>query len=260
MDFKEILFVKDGGIATITLNRPDARNALNLTIREEILHALYDVISDESVKALIITGKGKAFCGGGDVKTMGEGITAIGGRERLRNLHRVVKAVFSMEKPVIMAINGPAMGVGFSLALLGDIIIASEKAKFGCSFVKVALVPDCGLMYLLPRYIGLVRAKELFFTGKTINAEEAAEMGLVNRVVPAEELGSSVREMAIELTEGPTKCIGMIKTFTHRGLWTDFDSFLEYDAMAQSISFQTNDHREAFRAFVEKRPAKFTGS
>ena len=259
MDFKEILYVKDDGVATITLNRPEARNALNLTIREEILDAVNDVGQDESVKVLVMTGKGKAFCGGGDVKTMG-GITAIGGRERLRSLHRIVRAIFNLEKPIIMGINGPAMGVGLSLALLGDIIIASEEARFACSFVKVALVPDCGLMYLLPRLIGLNKAKELFFTGKVVGAGEAEKMGLVNRVVPADELGSRGMEMAEELKNSPIKCIGMIKNLTHRGLSMDFDSFLESEAMAVGVAFQTKDHHEGIQAFIDKRPARFSNS
>jgi len=258
MNYKEILFTKQKGIAKLTLNRPSVYNALNLTIRPEILHALEDAQTDEDVKVLILTGAGKAFCSGGDVKTM-EDQTPIGGRERLKNLHRINEAIFNLEKPVITAVNGVAMGGGFSLALLGDIIVASEKARFGCSFVNIAVVPDTGMMWYLPRLIGLPKANELMFTGRVIGAIEAMEMGLLNKVVPAEELEKTVQEMAERLTKGPVKAIGMMKTLTHKALWTDYSSFLEYEAQAQAICFLTEDMREGFNSFVEKRTPHFKG-
>lgn len=258
MKYREILFTKENGIATLSLNRPEAYNALNLTIRPEILHALEDVRTDEDTRVLIITGAGKAFCSGGDVKTMGKQ-TPVGARERLKNLHRIIEAIFNLEKPVITAVNGLAMGGGFSLALLGDIVIASEKAKFGCAFVKIAMVPDTGMMWLLPRLIGLSRANELMFTGRVISAKEAAELGLVSKIVSEKELESTVRKLAEELSRGPVKAIGMMKTLTHRALWTDFSSFLEYEAQAQAICFLTEDMEEGFKAFMEKRPARFMG-
>jgi 2-(1,2-epoxy-1,2-dihydrophenyl)acetyl-CoA isomerase len=258
MNYNDILFTKEKGIAKITLNRPQVYNALNLTIRPEILHALEDVRTDEDVKVLVITGAGKAFCSGGDIKTM-EGQTPVGGRERLKNLHRITEAIFNLEKPVITAVNGIAMGGGFSLALLGDIIVASEKARFSCSFVNIAVVPDTGMMWYLPRLIGLHKANELMFTGRVIDASEAMEMGLLNKVVPAEELEKSVQQIAERLTKGPIKAIGMMKTLTHKALWTDYSSFLEYEAQAQAICFMTEDMKEGFKSFLEKRAPQFKG-
>ncbi|MDY6833437.1 MAG: enoyl-CoA hydratase [Chloroflexota bacterium] len=258
MEFKDILLEKQDGIARVTLNRPDVLNAFSLEMREEVGTAFEGFALDDNVRVVVLTGAGRAFCAGGDIKGWGElgddGLTVL-----LNLARRAIKAITSLEKPVIAMVNGAAAGAGCNLALACDLIIASEKARFGETFVKVGLGPDWGGAYLLPRLVGMSRAKELLFTGKMIKATEAEALGLVNRVVPPEELEVVTMELATELATSPTRAIGLTKTFLHKAWQMDLNAALEYEGYVQSECIKTDDHKEGVQAFLEKRQANFTG-
>jgi len=259
MTFKNLIVKKEEGIATIMLNRPQALNALNLEIAEELEISIKDVKEDKGVKVLILTGAGRAFCSGGDLQAIPIGKEASQGRDFLRRMHRWVNELVNLPKPVIAAVNGLAVGAGCNLALLSDIIIASEEARFSEIFVKVGAIPDLGGLYLLPRYVGLAKAKELIFTGDMIDAREAERIGLVNRVVTHEKLEEAVRDLAQKLAKAPPIALAMSKSIIHRGLEADLDTVLELEAYAQGICFESQDCREGVRAFFERREPRFEG-
>jgi 2-(1,2-epoxy-1,2-dihydrophenyl)acetyl-CoA isomerase len=250
--FEKIIVEKEEGIAVIRLNRPEAMNALDMEIREELAKAIEDIRIDDNIKVLIITGVGRAFCAGGDITTMKE-IRADQGRERLKKIHRLLLNLVSMEKPVIAAVNGYAFGGGCNLALAADIIVASENAKFSQSFVKIGLVPDMGGMYFLPRLVGLAKARELMFLGETVDAKEAERIGMINKVVPREDLEKTAKELARKIVMGPSKSIGMTKTILNKSLHLDFTTLLELEAQAQGICFQTDSHKKSVKEFLQKR-------
>lgn len=259
MDFTEITYNCTNGIATITLNRPESLNALSLSMAREITRAMERARADEDCKVVVITGAGRAFCAGGDIKAMKKGMTTVEGRNYVMEAGRVILAMRDLEKPVIAAVNGYAMGAGFNLALAADLIIAVKEAKFGQVFVQVGLAIDAGGSYFLPRAVGLARAKELVFTGRIIDAEEALSMGLINKVVEKENLEKEVFDLAARLAQGPTQALGLAKMLINNGLQADLETALANEAFAQSICMQTEDHREGLAAFLEKRAPQFTG-
>jgi 2-(1,2-epoxy-1,2-dihydrophenyl)acetyl-CoA isomerase len=226
-------------------------------MREELKHALPELEADETVKVVVLTGSGRAFCAGGDIRSM-EGITSPSGRDRLKNLQKLSKLMFEFEKPIIAAVNGPATGAGFHLALACDIIIASEKAKFAESFVNIGLIPDFGGFYFLPLRIGIHKAKELMLTGRLFDATEANEMGLINKVVPHESLESETMTMARALVNGPGRAYTMIKHAMNH-FPANLYTMLEIEANMQAICFETSDFKEGVSAFLEKRKPDFTG-
>jgi len=257
MSYETIIVERNGGIATITLNLPEKLNALNLIMREELKAELGDLAKAADVKAVIITGAGRAFCAGGDITTM-HNVTAPAGRDRLKNVQQLTRALATMEKPIIAAVNGPATGAGFNIALACDIILASDKAKFSEVFVKIGLIPDMGGFYFLPMRIGVHRAKELMMTGRMVDAQEAASMGLVNRLVPHDELMTAAMEMALSLSKGASRSLSMIKAALNR--WpTSLEDILEIEANMQAVCFETRDLKEGIQAFLEKRPPEFSG-
>lgn len=247
MSKKVILETKDG-IAVIRLNRPEVRNAFDLETEEELAKAINDVKYDDDARVLIITGTGTAFCAGADITTMEEQ-----GAEQVRNAQEVVLALVNMEKPVIAAVNGIAVGAGCSLALVADIIIASTNAKFSLNFVKVGLVPDMGAMHFLPRVIGLAKAKELMFTGATVDAMEAQEIGMISKVVLEGDLERVVWELAHQIALMPPKPIGLMKTILNRSSQLDLPSLLELEAQAEAICSQTDEHKQKVQAFLRKK-------
>lgn len=257
MDFETIQLDNQDGIALITLNRPEVLNALNDQMEEDLTRAFRIVQEDSKIRALVMTGAGRGFCAGGDIKEMGK-YTALEVKEKLQKIHRFLSTLLNLERPVIVGVNGVAAGAGFSLALCGDLLIVSEGAKFTAAFVKVGLVPDYGGLYLLPRLVGLIRAKEIFFTGRMISAMEAKEMGFVNHVVPPEDVLRTAMEKARELAQGPSVAIGMMKRILNRSLDWDFPTVCDQEALAQSICCQTDDHREGIAAFLEKKSPHFT--
>ena len=257
MGYETLIVETEGSVATLTLNRPQARNALDLTMRRELVGALDDIENDPSARVVILTGAGGHFCAGGDVKSMQPGAASADGRARVQALNKLVMRLVEFPRPVIAMVDGFAVGAGCNLALCCDFIVASDRAKFGEVFAKIGLVPDGGGSWLLPRLVGLARAKELIFTADIFDAAEAERIGLVNRVVPAAELVSVTRALAQRIAQGPTKVQAMAKHMLNRAASTDLESALDVEAFSQAIAITGPDHREGLAAFFEKRPPKF---
>src|SRR5215470_9118788 len=234
--------VKDG-VATITLNRPDAYNALNLALGRDLFHASLEADEDRATRCIVITGAGKAFCAGGDVKDFADNPERIGIliKELTTYLHGAVSRLARAQKPVIMAVNGIAAGGGMSFALAGDLVVAAESAKFTMAYSKIAASPDGSYSYFLPRLIGLRRAMELHFTNRVLSAREAMEWGLVTRVVPDTELKAAVEALSRELAQGPSKAFGGAKRLFHQSTWESLETQMELEAQAIASSGRTED-------------------
>ncbi|SDM08652.1 2-(1,2-epoxy-1,2-dihydrophenyl)acetyl-CoA isomerase [Oryzisolibacter propanilivorax] len=249
----------DDGVATITLNRPEARNALNQAVRLGLADAVARVRDDDAVHSVILTGAGGAFCSGGDITYMLD--TAHGGlpwRERIRGLHRWFPELVNLEKPVIAAVDGPAFGAGMSLALAADFVLASQRATFCAAFGRVGLVPDLGCMHLLPRIVGRQRAKELVFTARSVGAPEARELGLVYDVLPdGDALQAAARTLARRFGEASSAAIGMAKTIMNQSFELDARAMAELEAYAQTMCRGSAYHLEAVRRFQAKEPPRF---
>lgn len=262
-EYEAIRLGIENDVAWVTLNRPYARNAVNEAMREELLAVLADARTNATVRALVLTGAGKGFCTGADLAA-GRGGSAPAGpgaaREMMRaGSQRLIRAVMELEKPVIAAVNGVAAGLGAHLALACDLVVAAEDARFIEVFVRRGIAIDAAGAYLLPRLIGLSRAKELVFFGDDLTAHRAQEIGLVNRVVPPAELLAATREWAERLAQGPTFAIGMSKRLLNRSLDCDLETAFEEEALVQSLVIQSDDSREGIAAFREKRKPAFTG-
>ena len=257
MSYETIIVEQKDMVATITLNLPEKLNALDLVMREELKAAFWEIAKAADVKAVVVTGAGRAFCAGGDITTM-QNVGSPAGRDRLKNVQQLVRAMVTLEKPILAAVNGPAIGAGFNIALACDLILASDKAKFSEAFAKIGLIPDMGGFYFLPLRIGVHRAKELMMTGRMVDAQEAASMGLINRLVPHEQLMETALEMARDLARGASRSHAMIKAALNR--WpAGLEEILEIEANMQAVCFETRDFKEGMQAFLEKRPPKFTG-
>jgi 2-(1,2-epoxy-1,2-dihydrophenyl)acetyl-CoA isomerase len=250
--YETILVNKSDGVAVITLNRSEAFNALNLLMREELCLAFEAITKDGAIKVVVLTGAGKAFCAGGDVKEQGAGFDAISGRERVRNLQRLLMLMVNLEKPIICAVNGIAVGAGFNLALAGDLIIAATEARFSQIFINLGLVPDFGGMYYLPRLIGMARAKDLVLTGRMVDAQEAKEIGLINQVVPLAELETTYMNMAKTIAKRSAKALAFDKSILNRSFNSDLATMLELEAFAQGVCFQSEEHKQALQAFLNR--------
>lgn len=248
---------KRGPVAIMTFNRPEKLNAMSYDMRRQMEKCVADVRDDTAIRALVITGAGDAFCAGGDISSFGG--SALFMRDRLKQQHRTTLSLFYLEKPVIVAVNGPAVGVGFNIALLGDIILASETAKFSQIYAKVGIVPDGGGLWLLARMVGMQRAKELVLLAETISATAARDLGIVRAVYGKEALMAEAMALAERLADGPTRAFGLDKALLHRGLGIDFESFLELEAVGEAYIMQSEDHKEAVDAFMNKRPPQFKG-
>ncbi len=259
MGYQALLVDRADGIATVTMNRPEARNALNLTMREEMLGALDEIERDSAVRVMLLTGAGGHFSAGGDVKSMQKTHTAAEGRARVEMLNRFVLRLFNFPKPTIAMVDGFAVGAGCNIALGCDLIVASDRAKFGELFWKIGLVPDGGGTWLLSRVIGLARAKELIFTAEIIDAAEAERIGLVNRVVPVAELETTTRALAEKIAAGPPAVLALAKHMVNRAATSDLAGALDLEAFSQGVAISSEDHQEGLAAFFEKRPPKFTG-
>jgi 2-(1,2-epoxy-1,2-dihydrophenyl)acetyl-CoA isomerase len=257
-----ITYTLEKGVAWITMNRPEARNAVNAEMREEIIAVLTDARTNAEIRAVVLTGSGKGFCTGADLSgPRGQGPSGPGaGREVMKgSSQRFIRTLWELEKPVIAAVNGVAAGLGSHLAFASDLVIASEEARFIEIFVRRGIAIDAGGAFLLPRLLGLSKAKELVFFGDDLPAAEALRLGLVNRVVPAAELEAAAREWAERLAQGPTFAIGMSKRLLNRSLESSRETCLEEEGMAQSLVTQSEDTKEGMRAFMEKRSPVFTG-
>jgi 2-(1,2-epoxy-1,2-dihydrophenyl)acetyl-CoA isomerase len=257
MEYEYLLFEKKNHIAKISLNIPETRNALNLTVREELLEVLAALRDDDSLRVAVLTGTGDSFCAGGDIRTM-EGVTPVAGRIRLKTGQRLIKSMVELEKPIIAAINGVAAGAGVSIALASDIVIASEAARFFIPFTRIGLIPDWGQFYFLPLRVGITKAKELMLTGDPIDAKEAERIGLINRVVPHDRLEKEAYSLAERLSGGATQAYAMIKAALNR--WpASLENILEMESAMQAVAFSSEDFEEGRKAFLEKRTPQFQG-
>ena len=262
MAYEHIDVTEDSGITTITLNRPEKLNALAGHMRRDLAEALEAAGSERSVHVVVITGAGRAFCAGGDVRAMADLIEEKDADEFSRLLgsaRRVISAIRQMTKPVIASIGGPASGAGFNLALACDLRIASSDATFSQSFVKVGLHPDWGGTYFLPRLVTPNKACELFFLGETIDAKEAQRLGIINFVVEPTELEAETRRLAERLRAAPAVSVGAAKQAVYMSQSADMETMLRYETEAQLRCFESDDAREGVRAFLDKREPKFTG-
>ena len=257
MTFKDLLLKKHGGVATITLNRPDRLNALGNQTTSELCSACEDAIKDPKMRVLVLTGAGEAFCAGGDYKdTFQRGFekTALEWRHRIRTgPNRLVTLLSGAEKPVVASVNGVAVGGGSTIALACDIRIASEKARFGLVFSKIGATPEFGCTYLLPRIVGLGKALDLLLTADLIDAREAERIGLVSKVVPHDELLEATEKLVEKLLQKPPAALGMVKSMIYRSLSMDMLSVLELEALALGTAFKTEEHQEVVKAFLQKK-------
>ena len=243
-------------ICTVKLNRPEVRNALGLEMREE-LKDFFTVIKDrDDVKVIVLTGEGNAFSAGGDLSALKE-VDAVSGRKRLQSGHEMIQSILNLEKPVIAAINGPAAGAGVSLALACDMIIASRSSILIQSFVQVGLIPDLGSIYFLPRLVGRHRALELMFLGEKITAQQAHNIGIINRVVETEALMDEVNALALKLAEGPDMALGLMKKLVNKSVLADINETFELEGFAQGMCFESSNFKEGVHAFFEKRKPIF---
>lgn len=248
----------ENGVATVTINRPERKNAFTMAMRYEFSEYLEKIAQDSEVRAVIITSEGDSFCSGMDVSEMGTHDVA-GVRSRLYLLHRMAKAIQNLDKPVIAAVKGVAVGAGWSLALGCDIVIAAESARFAQVFKNIGLAPDAGSVYYLSRLIGPARAKDLVFSGRWVKADEALQMGLVYKVVPDADLLSAAQTLAQEYANSASMALGFAKRMFEVAATTDLNQFLDYEMQAQVVLSQSYDHKEGANSFKEKRKAEFKG-
>ncbi|MGW1186770.1 enoyl-CoA hydratase/isomerase family protein [Streptomyces sp. NPDC002559] len=257
-----VLHATDNGVLLITLNRPEAMNAITPDQRERVISLLLEASADPAVRAVVLTATGRGFCAGADLRgaaTTGERVPGDVARTIRLGAQRLIAAVLDCEKPVVAAVNGTAAGLGAHLAFACDLVLAAESAKFIEVFVRRGLVPDAGGAYLLPRLIGPQRAKELMFFGDSLPAAEAERLGLVNRVVPDGELEKTARAWARRLADGPTRAIALTKQLVNASLDADRTTAFAAEAMAQEINMTTRDAVEGVTAFVERRAPEYRG-
>lgn len=254
------LEIKDN-VARITLNRPEAANALNIDMSKDLMHAALHCSEDPNIRAVIITGNGRMFSGGGDLKSFAahEENMPYHLKEVTTYLHAAVSRFTRMDAPVIAAVNGTAAGAGMSLVCSCDLVLAAESAKFTMAYTRVGLSPDGSSTYFLPRLVGLKRALELTLTNRLLSAQEACDWGLVMRVVPDANLQVEADTLAAQLASGATGSFGAAKRLLHSGWSETLETQMELEAQAIAARAHTNDGREGIAAFLEKRPAKFTG-
>jgi len=257
--YNNIILEEREGVGIITLNNPESRNPLTEEMKEELISAFDEIERTDEIRALIVTGRGPAFCAGGDIKKIGAEMTPEETNAVMKKSQHLLWKILNLEKPVVAAVNGDAFGMGCNLALATDFAIASDKARFSEAFIKLGLIPDFGAMYFLPRLIGLWKSKELAYLGSAITAEEAERIGLIYRVVPHDELEKETMALANRLAEMPTKAIGRAKKVLNQAFDMTLAEVLTEEIEAQTYLSQTDDHREGIQAFVEKRQPKFRG-
>ena len=256
MAYEQIILEREGPIAILTLYQPEKLNALSGQMSAEIGLATEELQADREIRAVIMTGAGRGFCSGADLTSMG------GSHQRAKTevMGGVVMQIRGLNKPVIAAINGVAAGAGFGLALASDIMIASESARFSSIFIKRALVPDYGVSYFLPRWVGLHKAIEMVYTGDMVDAQEAYRIGLVSKVVPADQLMATAKELAQRLAASAPLAIQMCKPIMYMSLDNNLDLQLHREHWSQIICLASDDFKESVQAFFEKRDPKFTGN
>ena len=256
--YETLLAETHDGVRVLTLNRPDVLNAVNAQMGRELLQALRDAERAAEVRCVLLAASGRGFCAGADLREQVPGRTSLGDLLRER-YNGIVLRMRTMEKPVIAAINGVAAGAGCNLALAADLRIASDRANFIEVFSRVGLIPDSGGTWLLPRLVGMGRALEMMFFADPMDALTAERLGLVNRVVPHDDLMAQTKEWAARLAAGPTRAYGLIKRGVNRALALDLEGALEYEAHLQEVAGRTEDHREGVAAFLAKRTPQYMG-
>jgi 2-(1,2-epoxy-1,2-dihydrophenyl)acetyl-CoA isomerase len=263
-----LLFEKRDGVATLTLNRPDVRNALTSAMFLDMERTLLEIAADEAVRVVVLTGAGRGFSAGADLKptskderirTEARSFPGDAGGDILDRGNRCILRLRRLPKPVLGSINGDAVGIGCSLALATDLRIASDSARFGVVFSRIGLAPDGGASQLLRELVGTAKALELLFTGDLVGADDALRLGLVNRVVPAAELADATRELAERLARGPTLAYGFAKAAVYESANLPFESLLDFEARNQKIASRSEDVKEGIRAFLERRTPDFRG-
>jgi 2-(1,2-epoxy-1,2-dihydrophenyl)acetyl-CoA isomerase len=252
-----VIVERRGPTALLRLNQPESRNAMSPELRAGLERELPALLSDSAMRCLILTGTGDAFCAGGDLKRM-LGRTAPEVRQHLQATQRWARLLLESDKPVIAAVNGAAVGAGFSLALLCDVVLVSDRAHFRAGFPAVGAAPDLGLAYTLPRAVGLSRAKEILLANGRIEPEEATLIGLASRVVAHEALIAEAEALAERIAAGPRTGLGLAKTLLNRAFASSFDQFLESEALAQAVAFGSPEFTEGVEAFIAKRPPDFS--
>jgi len=261
MAYEKITYGLSDGIATVTLNRPEVFNALDAQLARELHDAIIESSEDEAVRVVVLTGTGRAFCAGGDVKGFCDTIDTIGAHvKRLTTeIHGAVSRMIRMPKPVISAVNGVAAGGGMSLALAGDLILATESARFTMAYTQIGASPDGSSTFTLPRLVGVKRALELTLLNPVLSAQEAKEWGIVNRVYPDDEFQAEVQNIATQLAQGPTLAYSRTKALLYSSTSETLETQMEYEALNIAASGKTADFREGVFAFAEKRQPSFQG-
>jgi enoyl-CoA hydratase/carnithine racemase len=255
--YAKLLFSVDGGVATLTLNRPERRNALDAVLREELADAVLRVRRDRLVKVLVLKGAGGAFCAGGDIQTMQMQTEAEQARDRMTGLHGVIADLLTLDRPVISVVDGPAYGAGLGLALTADLIVASPRAEFCLSFLRLGAVPDCAVFYTLPRIIGVQRSKALAFSTRPFGAQEAHDLGIVMEIIPTDQIDSRADQMAHSLARLPLAVLGMTKRTFNASLGSDLTALLEMEACSQGIARSSAYHAQAIQRFLSKEAPDF---
>ena len=257
-EHRSVLLRREGAVAVLTLNEPGSLNALSGGLKAGIEETLPALITDPEIRAIVLTGTGRAFCAGGDIRAMDDRAT-VSMRRRMQRTYRWLIPLLTADKPVIVAVNGVAAGAGFSLALTGDIVCASVDAKFKAGFPGIGAVPDLALAYTLPRAVGMIRAKELLFSNREVSATEAHAMGFVTHLAAPEALMETALGLAATLADGPTMAFGLTKQLLQRAYELPLEGFLEVEGMAQTVAFGSDDFGEGVAAFRAKRKATFKG-
>ena len=253
-----LIVTKEHGVATVTLNRPDKLNALSGEMYSELAVTFTALGSDDETRCVIVTGAGRAFCSGGDVGSMG-GFDVVAGRARSQGHHHMIKSLHNLEKPVIAAVRGPAAGIGASIALACDLIVASESAYLLMAFKNVGIPPDGGAVYFLAQHVGIAKAKELIYTARRLPAAEAHALGIVTKVVADGELETEAQALARELAGSATYALKLAKKMLQSMYAPTLDQLLEIENLAVCGARLTHDHKEGVEAFRQKRAAKFRG-
>lgn len=248
----------EGPVAIVTLDRPETKNAITQEMRGQLYGVFEQIALDHEIRSVVLTGAGGDFCSGMDVGGMGRG-GVTGSMDRMHTLNRIARAIYSLKKPVIAAVPGVCVGVGWSYAMACDIVLAAEKAKFAAIFRNIALAPDGGLVWHLRQLLGVQKAKELVYSGRIVRAEEALALGLVFEKVADDALMSRAMELAESFAAGPTIAMGLAKRQFDLAWNSSFDQYLDMEATMQPIASRTEDHEEGLRAFREKRKPAFRG-
>lgn len=261
MSYEKILLDVHDGVATITLNRPEAYNALDMQLATELHEAVVTCSEDEAVRVVVLTGRGRAFCAGGDVKGFCDQLETIGTHVKLltQALHAAVSRLVRMPKPTITAVNGVAAGGGMSLSLAGDLIVATEAARFTMAYTQIGASPDGSSSFFLPRLVGVKRALELTFLNRVLSAREAMEWGIVQQVFPDDQFQAAVLQLATQLAQGPTQAYGRAKTLFYSSTSETLETQMELEAQLIAASGHTADFREGVTAFAAKRQPRFQG-